>query len=132
MTEIVQNKNGVSFDIDALVTDVNGKADKDLTNCTRPYIVETYRNGSEWYRVCSDGWCEQGGLISKSSQSSIDLLKNYPDTNYFIQCTGHDSAYNYVYISVYSKTTSGFTVSVVKGTNAATTTVCWEAKGYIS
>lgn len=32
MTDIVYNKNGVAFDIDAIATDLNGKADVDLTN----------------------------------------------------------------------------------------------------
>ena len=32
MTEIVYNRNGVPFDIDNIATDLNGKADCDLTN----------------------------------------------------------------------------------------------------
>ena len=32
MGTTVTNKNGIEFDIDALATDVNGKADKDLSN----------------------------------------------------------------------------------------------------
>ena len=32
MTDIVYNKNGIPFDIDAIATDLNGKADVDLTN----------------------------------------------------------------------------------------------------
>ncbi len=32
MTEIVYNRNGISFDIDAIATDLNGKADVDLSN----------------------------------------------------------------------------------------------------
>lgn len=34
MAEIVYNKNGIPFDIDAIATDLNGKADTDLTNTT--------------------------------------------------------------------------------------------------
>lgn len=26
-------------------------------------VVETYRNGNSWYRIYSDGWCEQGGYV---------------------------------------------------------------------
>lgn len=37
------------------------KADKDLSNCTRPYITETFYDKDGWYRVWSDGWIEQGG-----------------------------------------------------------------------
>lgn len=40
---------------------LSNKAEKDLSNCTRPYITETYHNGNDWYRVWSDGFIEQGG-----------------------------------------------------------------------
>jgi len=35
-----------------------------------PHIVSTYKNGASWYRVWSDGWKEQGGLISMSQQEA--------------------------------------------------------------
>ena len=44
MTDTVYNKNGIPFDIDALATDVNGKADRDLVNCTVPYVVSRTPN----------------------------------------------------------------------------------------
>lgn len=44
-------------------------------------ITQTYINGTSWYRVYSDGWCEQGGL---SSTLSITLVKSYKDTNYTV------------------------------------------------
>lgn len=53
-------------------------------------VVESYRNGTEWYRVWSDGWLEQGGThqISVTTLSSItetiNLLKPFSDTNYFV------------------------------------------------
>ena len=40
---------------------LSNKAEKDLSNCTRPYVTETYHNGNDWYRVWSDGFIEQGG-----------------------------------------------------------------------
>ena len=55
----------------------------------RPYIIETYRNGSSWYRLWSDNWCEQGGLSaglgSPYGVSTITLLKPYKDINYWVQ-----------------------------------------------
>ena len=57
----VYNKNGVAFDIDALATDVNGKLDRDCSNALFTHLVETYVNGTSWYRIWSDGFCEQGG-----------------------------------------------------------------------
>lgn len=63
---------------------LTGKADTDLSNCTRPYITETYRNGNAWYRVWSDGWCEQGNMATVGSDTTgtLSLVREYSDTNY--------------------------------------------------
>lgn len=49
-------------------------------------VVETYINGTEWYRVWSDGWCEQGGLTTAGSSSTktITLLQSYRDSYYTV------------------------------------------------
>ena len=52
-------------------------------------IVETYANGTSWYRVWSDGWKEQGGLSSNigvDQTVTITLLKAFKNTNYSILC----------------------------------------------
>ena len=66
--------------------DLSGKANIDLSNCTKPYVVETYVNGTEWYRVYSDGWVEQGGqdVASATGAITITLLKPYADSNYTV------------------------------------------------
>lgn len=55
---------------------------------TERYLIDSYSNGDAWYRVYSDGWCEQGNLAHNTggdnSNFSISLLKPYTDTNYFI------------------------------------------------
>ena len=38
---------------------------------SRGYVVESYRNGTDWYRIYSDGWIEQGGSIAFSSSTYI-------------------------------------------------------------
>lgn len=50
-------------------------------------VIETYRNGTEWYRVWSDGWLEQGGYVTRSSNTSstvitINFLKPFADEDY--------------------------------------------------
>lgn len=74
-------KTDIEVDIDEIVTDLNGKADTDLSNCTKPHIVETYVNGVSWYRVYSDGWCEQGGGDITTS-GNVNFLKPFINTNY--------------------------------------------------
>lgn len=43
-------------------------------------VVESYRNGTEWYRVWSDGWVEQGGNLAASNV----FLKPFADATYRI------------------------------------------------
>jgi hypothetical protein len=54
-----------------------------------PHITETYVNGTSWYRVYSDGWCEQGGRTSRSNYGSIPItfLKPFINTDYTIITT---------------------------------------------
>lgn len=87
-----------------------------------PCITETYVNGTSWYRVYSDGWCEQGGKYTGNSSQTISLIKPYKDTNYSILISGvanftSQSATAFAFDSNYglSTKTNGF----------------WQAKGYI-
>lgn len=75
---------------------LNSKVDLDGTNATFPHIVETYVNGTSWYRVYSDGWCEQGGTATVATgpdpdaSNTIILLKSYANTNYTVVIGGKD------------------------------------------
>ena len=135
-------KSSTQVDIDEIVTDLNSKADKDLSNCTKPHIVETYSNGNSWYRLYSDGWCEQGGIADRGSYQSsgnldVTLLKNYKDTNYSVMCSMKDADNNNDFqvnasINPNSYTTSGFRLtfySLNQGQDDQRYAV-WEAKGY--
>lgn len=95
-----------------------------------PHVIDAYQNGASWYRVWSDGWCEQGGIANSTTQQvNITLLKNYKDTNYspiaISNVSGGASNYN---SSVSHLTTSSFQFNSM--INKAC--ICfWEAKGYI-
>lgn len=81
-------KTDIQINIDDVMTDLAGKADVDLSNCTGLEIVhvviETYQNGSNWYRLYDDGWVEQGGEVSYSStgESTVNLIVPYLGTYY--------------------------------------------------
>ena len=51
---------------------------------TKAYITETYKNGTSWYRIYSDGWCEQGGKFNIGSDKNVTttFLKPFKDTDY--------------------------------------------------
>lgn len=98
-------------------------------------VVETYSNGSSWYRIWSDGWCEQGSITSLTQNpQSISLIKPFLNTNYTLTaCNGDpDDNSNVVSAALRSKTTTDFTV--VSGYNGTffATTLDWIACGYVS
>ena len=59
------------------------------------HIVETWSDGTEWYRVWSDGWIEQGGIVPNGSGTSVytkTFVKAFSNTNYTIVAGGEYSA----------------------------------------
>ena len=86
-------------------------------------VVEKYQSGNSWYRVYSDGWCEQGGA---ATTSSVTLLKEYSNTQYNVSMTQTGgSAYA---AQPQNKTTTGFTYYNYQTTYLAE----WRTCGYIS
>lgn len=87
------------------------------------YIKETYKNGTNWYRIYSDGWIEQGGVIEGYS-TSITFLKKFIDTNYTLLMVGRGYGNNDQYLGSSTYSTTGFTVI------ASTVQRSWYACGY--
>lgn len=70
MTNIVKNKNGIEFDIDAIATDLNGKMDRDCSNrsdagsgvmahmamLSNKYIDYTLNSSGSTYTAPADGY----------------------------------------------------------------------------
>ena len=54
-----------------------------------PHIVQTYVSGTSWYRVWSDGWLEQGGVVSmnEGTNAAVTFAKNFTTTNYTVEVT---------------------------------------------
>ena len=68
-------------------------------------VVESYHNDTQWYRVWSDGWIEQGGCLNFVGASGITLTFTHPftDTNYYIGASDYNGGspnvqYNHTYI----------------------------------
>ena len=92
-------------------------------------VVETYSNGTSWYRVYSDGWVEQGGQLSSlgTGTATVTLLKPFADTNYTVSSCGYvdNSTGQYGYIRNAPTTTT----IKFKGTGTITN-FYWMACGY--
>ena len=132
-------KTDIQIDIDEVATDLNGKADADLSNVptSKGILTETYVNGTSWYRVYSDGWCEQGGLVTNYSANGtpITYLKTMKNTNYCLICSYNgnnigDNNYDYHCINL---TVNGATLIVANNGTLTSNgiNVYWQVSGYI-
>ena len=115
-------------------TALTSKADVDLANCTKPYVTETYSNGTSWYRVWSDGWCEQGGrtgVVGDAQGTNVTFLKEFGDTNYMVcitlQTTNDD--YNPGENNIAKLLTTGFSVWCQEV--GGSVYFHWKAEGYL-
>lgn len=106
---------------------------------TIPHIIETWTDGTSWYRVWSDGWCEQGGhfsVIASAALYTVTMFKPYLDTNYNLQIT-LASTYSTLYTdgasprydSACNKTTISF--QTTSWTDQRLADKDWRAAGYI-
>mgnify|MGYP003292318535 CR=1 FL=1 len=75
-------KTDIEVDIDQIQTDLNNKVDANsLAECN--VVIETYVNGTDGYRIWSDGYCEQWGVLTTSSETgTYSFAKTFKDTNY--------------------------------------------------
>nr|DAS78847.1 MAG TPA: hypothetical protein [Caudoviricetes sp.] len=76
----------VQIDINKVYEDLNLKANRNLSNVSAniDYVVESYNDGTNWYRVYKSGWIEQGGILRNRTEEvkTFNLLKPFADTNY--------------------------------------------------
>ena len=139
-------KTAIEVDIDEIATDLNGKADVDLTNVSNGSglrkLIQVYKNSGSWYKVFKEYdtsgnyiglWCEQGGFYttSTSGTATINFLKQFADTSYGVLCnkTSSDtSTWNVMFGSVEQWTTTSVPLKVNLTGYALVGT--WYAFGY--
>ena len=101
-----------------------------------PHITETYVNGTSWYRVYSDGWCEQGGQVTgvvyNSTTQNLTFLKPFKDTNYFTSATPIEGVHSADTAWVCNKKTTGMVVKTGFQSGSANLAANWQACGYIA
>jgi hypothetical protein len=106
-----------------------------------PCIIETYINGDSWYRVWSDGWCEQGGMVNVIANNAnvvVTFLKPMLNTDYTVTI-GHyvasnTDAFYYNQGGVTNKTTQTVTLTNrrFQSNGSYTLNIMWQACGYIA
>ena len=98
------------------------------------YLKETYRSGSIWYRVYSDGYIEQGGNFSNSARgTTITFPKAFTSTNYqALACINHaDNGWTATTTAcVRARTTSNMVVQIYYNGSNTTGLNSWFVCGY--
>ena len=90
-------------------------------------VIQTYKNGTSWYRIWSDGWCEQGGRgNTANSNVTVNLLKAFKDTTYTVSIGNNTNG-------AYASPSSCDIVSnsQIRLRCAGTAEWMWQACGYI-
>ena len=99
------------------------------------YIVESYRNDTEWYEVYKSGKVRQGGRASIAAGMSIPptnvtLMKAYIDNKYDIQLTNMGMGYITVMVIDSVITNTSFTIGKDASGNGSSAGYChWIAEG---
>ena len=66
---------------------INGLLDKleEVSNNlnSMKHIIEEYHSGTQWYKIWSDGWIEQGGYMPARISDTITFIKPFTNTEYF-------------------------------------------------
>ena len=75
------------------------KQDITITPVLAPYIIEITQNGTEWWKIWSDGWVEQGGYFKGLYGGTVTL-----------PIPMRDEKYAYV-INTYTRTYKSFVVN---------------------
>ena len=115
-----------SPNVDALISLINTKQDI----CTQ--LVDSFDNGSYWYRVWSDGYCEQGGMSAYQSGVNVEtvtFLKPYRGVPYISTASVSTGGFSDSVVSIYNLTTTGFEKRYVRNVGLGWS---WNARGYLA
>ncbi len=114
----------------------NSKAVTIVNQSHNAHIIETYQNEHSWYRVWSDGFVEQGGIVQSmgvKSTRTITLLKPYKDTNYSVVASFRSGTTGSWGNTMGAYPLNNTQIRVVQGWYGDTITVHiqWRACGYL-
>lgn len=103
------------------------------------YVIESWHDDNgNWYRIYSDGWCEQGGTFAamlNTSGSAVQLYKPFINTNYKVQVSSTDpgtAETAYTLMNIKTKNTNSFIIYGAHNSGGTDVDqIDWEAKGFI-
>lgn len=120
--------NQSEMDWNAWTSSLEGKLDKNHSNDTKPYIDETYVNGTSGYIVYSNGLCEQWGRFSTGA-TNIYFLKSYMNSDYVVTYMQNGAASATIErVGLKNLYFDRFEVNIIR---ANMVPACWRSLGYI-
>ena len=95
------------------------------------YVKKVWKSDTEWCRIFSDGWIEQGGIL-KADSGTVSFYKGFSTTDYTFLHTPNlsDMSGQWFAWKVSSKTTASIKIGMVGGASTAPSSICWVAYGY--
>ena len=102
-----------------------------IPSTPKGYITQTWRSGNNWYRVWNDGFIEQGGYSNQTNavqqfNNGVTFSKTFSTTSYTLQVTYTKTTYQYGYVNVNGRRTTGADIFLSMVPGAA----WWYAAGY--
>lgn len=118
------------------VTRIGTQVDEvaDAVSGIKDYIVQSYRNGTEWYEIYKSGKIRQGGALPLknygTSWTTINLLKPYSNTNYSVFTSNLSNDVNvYGWFKVKTDTFTKTSFQVSNAHNSSSQQGRWCAEG---
>lgn len=139
MVVATATKTKIEVDIDNVATDINAVHSDVATLNTRldgaVFVVESWTDGTNWYRKYSDGWVEQGGGTRINARSTVTVTFPIAHTSVPRVLVSSGAAWsggtNYSgTVGVNNRTTTGFTAIQPTEDSAYWTGFNWLAMGY--
>ena len=142
-TSDVTSVNGKTGDVTIAETPYSGSATSiGGASATKPaVVVESQYNSTSWYRKYSDGWIEQGGIISpmqtgnnnnQTNYSTVTLPKAFADTKYIVSIMVNSLAETNAMdttVTLNEKNTTNFRTRNFDAGNALQVSASWFACG---
>ena len=102
-----------------------------ITN-TQCVLIDSYVNGTSWYRVYSDGWCEQGGRVSVAANKSVTYNLILPYAERYNGTVSNNSMFDADKWSVTPRFSyTSLTQFALGNCWDSAITATWETNGYI-
>lgn len=126
--ETIYNATGAA---DYFMLDITNERFK-LPRKQKRQLIQSWRSGSSWYKLYSDGWVEQGGSVAcvQSANTTVTLHITMANTNYYVNCNSTNTTDGAAVSRTTQITTnSTFYIRIGYGSELSRT-CCWEVQGY--